>query len=172
MTTPFDQLKQTASVKHSNAGRKPAVDRPERKNITIPTSVLAKVELALYSSIEGRVPHGSWSELVTGLLREWLAAPSTKPGTIRSGYMLDSSSFRQQTPYSLAAKVYDTGLDVIIWWGFEPAGGIYIDCVSSDDSQKVDLTKCYPQWVLETMVEEITPWIEKQIQEEKGENNG
>lgn len=49
------------------------IDRPIEKKISIPTSIVAKVELDLFSALEGRVPHGKWSELVCQLLREHVA---------------------------------------------------------------------------------------------------
>ena len=50
------------------------VDRLRQKCLQIPESVIVPVELLLFSEIEGRVPQGRLSELVTHLLREWLAA--------------------------------------------------------------------------------------------------
>lgn len=48
------------------------VDRPVEKTISIPSSITTKVDLLLHSELEGRVPHGKWSELVGQLLRDWL----------------------------------------------------------------------------------------------------
>lgn len=48
------------------------LDRPIDKNLSLPTTLVTKVELQLFSPIEGRVPHGEWSRLVQQLLREWL----------------------------------------------------------------------------------------------------
>lgn len=48
------------------------VDRPVRRHIQIPESVIAEVEILLFSELEGRVPHGAWSGLVDRLLRDWL----------------------------------------------------------------------------------------------------
>ena len=50
------------------------VDRPVRFEICLPTTVRAALDLELYSEIEGRVPSGKYSELVTTLIREWLQA--------------------------------------------------------------------------------------------------
>jgi hypothetical protein len=44
------------------------VIRPVNKKIAIPEDVVLRVDLELYSELEGRVPHGAWSELVTKLL--------------------------------------------------------------------------------------------------------
>lgn len=49
------------------------IDRPVEKKISIPTSLVAQVELELWSPLEGKVPHGKWSELVCDLLRAHVA---------------------------------------------------------------------------------------------------
>lgn len=48
-------------------------DRPVEKHIPLPTSLVAEVELRLFSELEGKVPHGAWSGLVIQLLQEWVA---------------------------------------------------------------------------------------------------
>lgn len=48
------------------------IDRPVEKTISIPKSIHDRLELQLFSELQGRVPHGKWSELVVGLLREYL----------------------------------------------------------------------------------------------------
>lgn len=48
-------------------------DRPVEKHLPLPTSLVAEVELRLYSELEGKVPHGAWSKLITQLLQEWVA---------------------------------------------------------------------------------------------------
>lgn len=48
------------------------VDRPTRCETVVPQSIHAKVQLELWSEVEGKVPFGAWSELVTKLLTEWL----------------------------------------------------------------------------------------------------
>lgn len=50
--------------------RPPRLMRPVRKNIALPEDIAARVELELYSDIEGRVPHGAWSKFLTELVRE------------------------------------------------------------------------------------------------------
>lgn len=47
--------------------------RPVAKEISIPEDIFARIELELFSELEGKVPHGKWSKLVEGLLREYLA---------------------------------------------------------------------------------------------------
>lgn len=48
------------------------VDRPVRIEVQIPTSVLSLVHLELHSDLEGRIPWGKRSELMTQLLTKWL----------------------------------------------------------------------------------------------------
>lgn len=43
------------------------------KNISIPEDLVARVELELWSELEGKVPFGAWKELIVGLLREHFA---------------------------------------------------------------------------------------------------
>lgn len=40
------------------------------KNISIPEDLVARVELELWSELEGKVPFGAWKELIVRLLRE------------------------------------------------------------------------------------------------------
>ena len=42
------------------------------KKISIPSDVVARIDLELHSEIEGKVPHGAWGTLVTTLLRRYL----------------------------------------------------------------------------------------------------
>lgn len=53
-------------------GRKRLIDRPITKQINVPESVAAKVDLLLYNPRTGEQRHGAWAQLVTKLLREWL----------------------------------------------------------------------------------------------------
>lgn len=46
--------------------------RPLNKKISIPEDIATRVDLQLFSELEGKVPHAAWSELVTGLLKDWL----------------------------------------------------------------------------------------------------
>lgn len=48
------------------------VDRPCRLTTVLPESVYAPMQLELYSEVEGRVPHGRISELLTRLVKDWL----------------------------------------------------------------------------------------------------
>lgn len=50
----------------------PRINRPVEKSINLPQDLVGKVDLELFSEVEGRVPFGTWSRLVERLLREWL----------------------------------------------------------------------------------------------------
>ena len=52
---------------------KPArIDRPVEKSLSLPTSLVAKIELRLYSELEKRVPHGAFSKFVIQCVEEYL----------------------------------------------------------------------------------------------------
>lgn len=53
-------------------GRSPLVDRPVRKELSLPSSIVAEVELRLYDPSLQRVKYSAFSALVERLLREWL----------------------------------------------------------------------------------------------------
>lgn len=48
------------------------IDRPVRIEVQVPASIASRVELELFSELEGRVPFGSRSALISRLLAEWL----------------------------------------------------------------------------------------------------
>lgn len=54
------------------------LDRPVEKHIMLPQSLVAQVELRLWSDLEQRVPLGSWQTLLTSLLNDWLQTGSPK----------------------------------------------------------------------------------------------
>jgi len=45
--------------------------RSIQKNISLPEDLVAKLELELFSDVEGRIPHGKQSEFFEGLLRKY-----------------------------------------------------------------------------------------------------
>lgn len=53
--------------------RKQRVIRPIMKNISLPETLVSRVEMELYSEVEARVPFGAWAMLVGQLLTDWLA---------------------------------------------------------------------------------------------------
>lgn len=48
------------------------VDQSVRKHIYIPESITNEIEVLLCDPISGDVRYGTWSDLVTKLLKEWL----------------------------------------------------------------------------------------------------
>lgn len=42
------------------------------KELSLPPDLVARVDLELYSELEGRVPHGAWQKLLIKLLSNWL----------------------------------------------------------------------------------------------------
>lgn len=50
------------------------VVRPIEKNISLPEDLVAKVDLVLYSDLEGKVPFGAWKLYVQGLIERDLRA--------------------------------------------------------------------------------------------------
>lgn len=55
-----------------NSGRKPLADPPVSKELSLPSSLVAEVELRLYDPTTGRVRYGAFAALVERLLREYL----------------------------------------------------------------------------------------------------
>lgn len=50
-----------------------STDPSVKFQVHIPGSVYAKVSLELFSEVEGKIPFGALSYLVTDLLRKWLS---------------------------------------------------------------------------------------------------
>lgn len=48
-------------------------DRPQEKNISLPSSLVARVDLELFSDLEGKVPFGAWQRYIKGLVEADLA---------------------------------------------------------------------------------------------------
>ena len=47
--------------------------RPVEKNISLPEDIVARVDLELFSEVEGKVPFGAWQWYVEALIRVDLA---------------------------------------------------------------------------------------------------
>lgn len=45
-------------------------DRPVEKNISLPETLVVKVDLMLFSDLEGKVPFGAWKGYVESLIRQ------------------------------------------------------------------------------------------------------
>lgn len=54
-------------------GRPRKAVRPVEKNISLPEDIVARVDLELYSEVDGKVPFGAWQRFVEGLIRKELA---------------------------------------------------------------------------------------------------
>lgn len=52
--------------------RPPKAVKSVTKEVSLPPDIVARVDLELFSELEGRVPHGAWQKLLTELLGEWL----------------------------------------------------------------------------------------------------
>ena len=50
--------------------RPASINKPIEKKLSLDAELVTKVELALFSDLEGRVPYGAWSGLIEQLLRE------------------------------------------------------------------------------------------------------
>ena len=53
-------------------------DRPVEKNISLPQSVVVRVELELFSELEGKVPFGAWQRYIVRLVEADLAKREAK----------------------------------------------------------------------------------------------
>jgi len=49
-------------------GRPLKTDRPIEKNISLPQSLIVRVELELFSELEGKVPFGAWQKYLVRLI--------------------------------------------------------------------------------------------------------
>ena len=52
---------------------KSAIPRVDKK-LTLSSDIVARVELELFSDLEGRVPYGAWAAFVEGLIAQHFAA--------------------------------------------------------------------------------------------------
>jgi len=62
--------------------RTPRIDRPVEKTLSIPSSVIKRVNAQLTDRLSDKLPHGAWSRLVSGLLEEWLTKAEKRPGDL------------------------------------------------------------------------------------------
>ena len=51
--------------------RRPDVDRPTQLETSIPTSLRSRLDLHLYSEVEGRIPLGAYKEFFSERIREY-----------------------------------------------------------------------------------------------------
>lgn len=52
-------------------GRRPHIERPSRLEVSLPEDLRTRLDLILFSTLEGRVPHGSYSTFFQARLREF-----------------------------------------------------------------------------------------------------
>jgi hypothetical protein len=53
--------------------RRKNLDTPIEKSISLPESLCTKIDVLLWSELEGRVPFGAWGTLIKSLLEQHLA---------------------------------------------------------------------------------------------------
>jgi hypothetical protein len=53
--------------------RLPSVIRPTHLHLKLPETTRARVDLILFSELEGRVPQGMYQDLINTLLEAWLS---------------------------------------------------------------------------------------------------
>lgn len=53
-------------------GKLARVDRPKKILVSIPESVVSEVKIILHDPVTNRVKYGKMSEVITGLLRDWV----------------------------------------------------------------------------------------------------
>lgn len=61
------------------AGRPPNVMRPVQLTTNIPEDLRAKLDLHLFSQLEGRVPHGAYSRFLAERIREFFEPKPSSP---------------------------------------------------------------------------------------------
>lgn len=62
--------------------RRPNILRPTKLNLAIPEDIRAKLDLHLWSEVEGRIPKGAYSKLIIQLLTDYLSKrekPNAQP---------------------------------------------------------------------------------------------
>jgi len=70
-------------------GRKPHIDPPAKFEVSIPTSLAARVELLLYDPIAGKPRYGGRSQLVQELLSQWVAGQISQNQTENTNDLKD-----------------------------------------------------------------------------------
>ncbi len=61
-------------------GKPPNTIPPTRLEVYIPADIRARMDLHLYSSVEGRVPHGAYKKFLCELIREFFAKQDKSQG--------------------------------------------------------------------------------------------
>lgn len=55
---------------NSTRGRPRASVPSAEKNLSLPSDLVGRVDLLLFSELEGRVPHGAWSRYIARLIKD------------------------------------------------------------------------------------------------------
>lgn len=63
--------------------RAPRADRPVEKTVNIPQSICTRVDLLLFSELEGKVPHGAWARYINGLIEADLEERARKAANFK-----------------------------------------------------------------------------------------
>jgi hypothetical protein len=95
--------------------RPASINKPIEKKLSLDAELVAKVELALFSDLEGRVPYGAWSGLIEQLLREYFSraerqhalAEALQIATTRGEFEVDHMAADALLARELEALGYD-----------------------------------------------------------------
>lgn len=82
-------------------GRKPHNDPPVKVHLSLPTSIVAKIELLLFDPVRGQMRYGGMSDLVKSLLNQWIEKNGSLTSSLTGHQKEDQCS--QQQP-SLPSK--------------------------------------------------------------------
>ncbi|MGH9438465.1 MAG: hypothetical protein ACRD22_11365 [Terriglobia bacterium] len=59
--------------------KRPNIIRPVSLHMTLPENVRVKLDLYLYSTVEGRVPHGAYNKFIAELISKFFAQMENLP---------------------------------------------------------------------------------------------
>lgn len=96
---------------------KSAVPRVDKK-ITMSSEIVDRVELELFSELEGRVPYGAWAAFVEGLIAQHFAAAKRREGLAaalveqRALSALDAEAAHSEADKLLVTELKALGYDV------------------------------------------------------------
>lgn len=95
-------------------------DRPIEKNISLPTSLVARVDLELFSDLEGKVPFGAWQKFLVGLIEAHFTRKRVyKAYGFRGHYPVGTAAVIVAQDEAEARKLLDEALAA---QGLPPAG--------------------------------------------------
>ena len=120
-------------------------DRPVKKNIALPTSIVERVDEQLRDPLTNRPAFGSWSGLVSGLLVKWLngevkvAVPLKKIRPFCHKCLLDRAFYASCNDYECAMMIECPWCKEIT---FKPV------CVAPDRRTEYACTNCHKEATL------------------------